>query len=71
MKRAKEQPSVTGLLLLVAGMLLLSIVLFYLASSTSVTAQNGKWLLGLGCASVACIAGGAALSKPKRKKRAQ
>ena len=67
MKRTKEQPSVLGLLLLVTGMLLLSIVLYSLASSGNITAQSGKVLLGLGGAAVVSLGAGAALSGRKHK----
>jgi hypothetical protein len=64
MKRSKEQPSLLGLLLLVGGMLLLSIVVFSLASPGNTT--DGKFLLGLGGASVVSLIAGATLSGRKR-----
>jgi LPXTG-motif cell wall-anchored protein len=69
MKRTKERPSVAGLILLVAGMLLLSIILLSLTSAGNVTPQGGKWLLFLGCVAAASLAGGAALSGRKRKRK--
>jgi LPXTG-motif cell wall-anchored protein len=68
MKKAKEQPSVAGLLLLVAGMLLISMVVLTWAGSPS-TGDNGKMLLGLAGAGLASMIAGAALSGAKRKKR--
>jgi hypothetical protein len=69
MKKKNEQPSLLGLLLLVGGMLLLSIVIMYgLSSSPNGSAVNSKVLLGIGSLAVVCLVGGAALSGRKRKR---
>ncbi len=66
MKRRKEQPSLTGLVLIVTGMLLLSIVFLGFVSSGNMTADTGKVLIGLSGAAVVSLASGAALSARKK-----
>jgi hypothetical protein len=68
MKKRKEQPSLLGLLLLVGGMLLLSIALYSLASPGTTTGDTGRVLLGVGCAGLISLAGGAVLSGRKHKR---
>jgi len=65
MKRTKPQPSVLGLILIVTGMLLLSILALSLAG-TGGTA-NPPVLIGLACAAGATLAIGAALSARKAR----
>lgn len=67
MKRTKEQPSVAGLLLIVTGMLLISMALLMAASSRSTSQAQVKFMIGMGCAAVVCLASGIALSRPKKK----
>jgi hypothetical protein len=65
MKRSKAQPSVAGLLLIVTGLLLLSIVFLGLASSGTLSGNGLKVLAAVGCAGVASLAIGALLSNRK------
>jgi xanthine/uracil permease len=65
MKKRKEQPSVAGLLLIVAGMVLLSIIMLTLTGNKVL--QNAKLNIGLGCAAVASLAAGATLSARRSK----
>jgi len=66
MKKTKAQPSLLGLILLVGGMLLLSIVALALVSSGSLTSDGLKILLGLTVAAVVSLIAGARLSGRKR-----
>ncbi|MHC1763892.1 MAG: hypothetical protein AB9869_06230 [Verrucomicrobiia bacterium] len=65
MKKRKEQPSVAGLLLIVTGMVLLSIIMLTLTGNKVL--QNAKLNIGLGCAAVASLAAGATLSARRTK----
>lgn len=65
MKKRKEQPSVAGLLLIVTGMVLLSIIMLTLTGNKAL--QNAKLNIGLGCAAVASLAAGATLSARRSK----
>jgi hypothetical protein len=67
MKRSKAQPSLAGLLLIVTGMLLLSIVFLQLASSGSLSRDGVKVLGGIGCLAVISLTVGAVLSNRKRR----
>ena len=67
MKRKKAQPSVAGLLLIVTGMLLISMVLLVLASSQSTTKDQGMAMIVLGCVALLCLSGGTILSRSKKK----
>ena len=67
MKRTKQQPSVAGLLLIVTGMLLISMVLLVLASRQSTMNSQGGFMIGMGCAAVICLGAGTVLSRPKKK----
>lgn len=60
MKKRKQQPSLAGLLLIVTGMVLISIVLLNLTGSRNL--QNVKVMIGLGCAAAVSLAAGATLS---------
>ena len=64
MKRTKQEPSLAGLLLIVTGMLLLSMLLLNLAGSGT---ANGTSLLVIGSAGLLCLGTGAALSARKKK----
>ncbi len=66
MKRAKAQPSLAGLLLIVTGMLLLSIVILGLVSGGNLSRDGARVMAGVGCVAVASLAGGAVLSNRKR-----
>jgi uncharacterized membrane protein YdcZ (DUF606 family) len=66
-KRTKTQPSVAGLLLVVTGMLLLSILLLNLASTRRGASADATLLLWLGGAAVASLVSGAILSARKGK----
>ena len=59
MKKTKEQPSLGGLLLVVTGMLLLSVVLLDLVGNGNLARNNGKVMLGVGCVALGSLAGGA------------
>ncbi len=65
MKKRKEQPSVAGLLLIVTGMVLLSIIMLTLTGNRAL--QNAKLNIGLGCAAVASLAAGVTLSARRTK----
>jgi hypothetical protein len=66
MKRTKrDEPSVAGLLLIVTGMLLLSMLLLTLLGNS--TGQNRGLLIGTACAGVLAVAAGTVLSSRKKK----
>jgi hypothetical protein len=68
MKKAKAQPSLLGLILLVGGMLLLSIVALGLVSSGNLGSDGLKTLLALAIVAVISLIAGASLSGRKRKR---
>ncbi len=65
MKKTKAQPSLPGLLLVVTGMLLLSIVLLNLGNTTPNTPGPGRGTLGLAGVGLAALVTGAVLSARK------
>jgi len=67
MKKPKAEPSVAGLLLLVSGMLLLSIVALTWLGSSGWGSENARWMLALVGLAIICVAAGAALSGLKKK----
>ena len=67
MKKTKEQPSLAGLLLIVTGMLLISIVMLFLTGSGT-TGSSAGVLTGLGVAGIASLAAGAFLSAGGKRK---
>ena len=67
MKRTKEQPSLAGLLLIVTGMLLLSMLVMGLLSAGNLASENVKIMIGLGAGAIGCLAVGATLSGRKRR----
>ena len=67
MKRAKAQPSVVGLLLIVAGMILLSTLMLILAGNGTPGVDNRGALIGLTCAAVLTLGTGSALSARRRR----
>lgn len=67
MKRTKAQPSLAGVLLIVTGMLLISVVVMDLAGSGHLFRASGAAVLALVCAACLCLGVGAFLSSRKRK----
>jgi hypothetical protein len=67
MKRTKTQPSVLGLLLIVAGMILLSTLLLMLAGRGTVSSENSRLLFTLAGAGILSLVVGSALSARRRK----
>ncbi|MFO1500177.1 MAG: hypothetical protein U1G07_17605 [Verrucomicrobiota bacterium] len=66
-KKSKEQPGLAGLLLIVTGMLLISVVFLTITGSAALTGTRAKVTAGMTCAAVASLGIGAVLSGRKSK----
>jgi hypothetical protein len=69
MKRIKQEPSIAGLLLIVTGMLLLSILMLQWTGSSPAAGSSMPLTISLGSAAAVSLAVGAALSSRRRKRK--
>jgi uncharacterized membrane protein len=71
MKKKKQEPSLAGIILLVAGMVLLAISLMGLLRGGNVPTQFTTYMIVLFCAGLISLAAGAVLSGRKKPRKAK